>query len=226
MIVLIAGGKGGAGKTTAAVNLAAMRAAIGRSVLLIDTDPQGSSASWGQVRSMLESNVVRVTCVRLIGKSLGFDVKDLAKKFDDIVIDAGGRDSVEMRAALVVADRAYLPMQASSVDLWTLEMMNDLVQTARGFNPDLSAVVYISRAPTAHTSHDIDDARLLVNEYPGISLSQAILSERVAFKRAIGAGLSVIEYGEDAKASDEMKFLYKEVYHDESIDIHQTPSAC
>jgi hypothetical protein len=49
----------------------------------------------------------------------------------DIVIDAGGRDSVELRAAMTVADVLYIPIQASQFDVWTLDQMNVLVEQAR-----------------------------------------------------------------------------------------------
>jgi cellulose biosynthesis protein BcsQ len=55
-------------------------------------------------------------------------------RYQDILIDAGGRDSVELRAALVVAGHAFIPIQASQFDIWTLSRVNELVNTARGFN--------------------------------------------------------------------------------------------
>ena len=67
----------------------------------------------------------------------------LATRYQDIIIDAGGRDSVELRAAMVVAHKAFVPIQASQFDIWTLGRMNDLVVTAQGFNPDLRAWVVI-----------------------------------------------------------------------------------
>ena len=102
MLILIGGEKGGAGKTTLATNMAAMRALAGRDVLLIDTDPQGSANSWSQSRDD-ESITPRVACVQKFGKGLPAEVKDLSKRYQDIIIDAGGRDSVELRSALVVA---------------------------------------------------------------------------------------------------------------------------
>ena len=94
MIVLIGGEKGGTGKTTIATNLAAKRALAGRDVLLIDTDPQGSANYWAQSRDESEPKPRRVACVQKFGKGLQAEVQDLAKRYEDILIDAGGRDSI------------------------------------------------------------------------------------------------------------------------------------
>jgi chromosome partitioning protein len=107
MIVLIGGEKGGTGKTTLATNLAAKRALAGRDVLLVDADAQGSASYWAQSRD--EAGPRRVACVQKFGKGLKSEVLDLANRYQDI--DAGDRDSPELRAALVVAGRAYIPVQ-------------------------------------------------------------------------------------------------------------------
>ncbi|MBK8536321.1 MAG: AAA family ATPase [Candidatus Competibacteraceae bacterium] len=87
-IILIGGEKGGTGKTTLAVNLAALRALQGRDVLLIDTDIQASASYWAQTRD--EAGIQpRVACIQKFGKGLQTEVRDLAKRYQDIVIDAG-----------------------------------------------------------------------------------------------------------------------------------------
>ena len=147
MIVLIGGEKGGTGKTTIATNLAALRALAGRDVLLVDTDPQGSAGYWTTSRS--EKGIKpRVACIQKFGKGLQEELQDLASRYQDIIIDAGGRDSVELRSAMVVAHKAYVPIQASQFDIWTLAQMNDLIVTAQGFNPNLCAWVVINRGST------------------------------------------------------------------------------
>jgi chromosome partitioning protein len=143
MIILIGGEKGGTGKTTLATSLAAKRALSGRDVLLIDTDVQGSASYWAQGRD--DAGIKpRVACVQKFGKGLQSEVQDLATRYQDIIIDAGGRDSIELRVALVVADKAYVPIQASQFDIWTLDRMEDLVASAQGFNPNLHA--WVSRS--------------------------------------------------------------------------------
>ena len=102
-IILVGGEKGGTGKTTIATNLAAMRAAAGRDVLLVDSDTQGSSSIWSQVRAE-GGDQARLTCVSLHGRGIAAEIRQLAERFEDIIIDAGGRDSIELRQAMLAAE--------------------------------------------------------------------------------------------------------------------------
>ncbi|WP_305910324.1 AAA family ATPase (plasmid) [Methylomarinum sp. Ch1-1] len=215
MIILIGGEKGGTGKTTLATNLAAMRALTGRDVLLIDTDPQGSANYWAQSRD--EENITpRVACVQKFGKGLAAEVKDLATRYQDIIIDAGGRDSIELRSALVAAERAYIPIQPSQFDIWTLDQMDTLVETAKGFNPDLQATVVISRSSTNPSVHESDDTGKLLDDFDNLELADVIIRDRIAYRKAAKDGQAVVELKpKDPKAVSEMETLYNEVFADE-----------
>ena len=215
MIILVGGEKGGTGKTTLATNLAAIRALVGRDVLLIDTDPQGSANYWAQSRD--EENITpRVACVQKFGKGLPAEVKDLANRYEDIVIDAGGRDSVELRSALVIAEKIYIPIQPSQFDIWTLNQMDELVETAKAFNPELQARVLISRSSTNPSVRESDDTRKLLDDFANLDLADVIIRDRIAYRKAAKDGLAVTELKpKDPKAVDEMQSLYKEVFCDE-----------
>ncbi len=215
MIILIGGEKGGTGKTTIATNLAAMRALAGRDVLLIDTDPQGSANYWAQSRD--EENIIpRVACVQKFGKGLPKEVQDLAHRYQDIIIDAGGHDSVELRSALVVTERLFVPIQPSQFDIWTLNQMEELVETAKAFNPDLIAKVLISRSSTNPSVHESDDTGKLLDDFDNLDLSDTTIRDRIAYRKAAKDGLAVIELKpKDPKAVKEMEELYKEVFGDE-----------
>ena len=217
MIVLLGGEKGGTGKTTIATNLAALRALAGRDVLLVDTDMQGSASYWAQCRDE-EGLQPRVACIQKFGKGLQSEVQDLANRYEDIVIDAGGRDSVELRAALVVADRAYIPIQASQFDIWTLGRMNQLVGSAEGFNPELRAWVVISRASTNPVVTEASEAGDILSDFEHLSLADSVIRDRIAYRKAARDGRCTAEVRPaDGKALDEMRTLYAEVF-DEQIE--------
>lgn len=212
MILLVGGEKGGTGKTTIATNLAAMRTAAGFDVLLVDSDVQGSASHWAQLR---DENTVspRVASIQKFGKGLQHEIQDLSRRYQDIIIDAGGRDSMELRAAMVTAHKMYIPVLASQFDLWTLERMHDLVQTAQGFNPGLQVQILLSRAPTHPSVNDAEEAKELIREFELFGLATSIVRDRQAYRRAAREGLVVSEYrASDAKSKQEIQQLYAEVF--------------
>ena len=214
-IILIGGEKGGTGKTTLAVNLAALRALQGRDVLLIDTDVQASASYWAQSRDEAQTRP-RIACIQKFGKGLPTEVRDLARRYQDLIIDAGGRDSVELRSSLVVAERVFIPIQPSQFDIWTLGRMDDLVRTAQGFNAELRASVVICRASTNPSVNEAAEARTLLADFEHLRLANAIIRDRIAYRKAARDGLSVDELKPgDPKAIEEMRALFREVFHGE-----------
>lgn len=215
MIILIGGEKGGTGKTTIATNLAAMRAVSGRDVLLIDTDPQGSANYWAQSRD--DENITpRVACIQKFGKGLPKEVKDLANRYEDIIIDAGGRDSVELRSSLVVVEKAFIPIQPSQFDIWTLNQMDELVETAKAFNSGIVAKVIISRSSTNPSVHESEETEKLLDDFSNLGLAQISIRDRIAYRKAAKDGLAVTELKpKDPKAIKEIKDLYNEVFDNE-----------
>lgn len=212
MIVLIGGEKGGTGKTTLATNLAALRAKAGRDVVLVDTDLQASANYWVQLRD--EAGIrPRVACLQKFGKGLATELRDLARRYEDIVIDAGGRDSVELRAALVVAEKVYIPIQPSQFDIWTLSRMDELVGTAKGFNPNLDAYVVISRASPNPSVSEWTEAKEAISDFVHLKLAGVVIYDRIAYRKAAREGLGVAELkAADPKAVEEIHRLFQEVF--------------
>ncbi len=136
MIVIAGGIKGGSGKTTVATNLAIIRAAQGRDVLLIDADDQETSTDFTALRNEVLPEGAGYTGIKLSGAAVRTDTLKLSKKYDDIIIDTGGRDTTSQRAALSIADVILVPFVPRSFDVWTLEKVSKLVAEMRSANPE------------------------------------------------------------------------------------------
>ncbi len=211
MILLLGGEKGGTGKSTLATNLAAWLAVNGRDVILVDTDVQRTAANWVDRRNLL-NGVPAVQCAERRG-NVFHALRDLAKRYEEVIVDAGGRDSEELRTALVAAHKLYVPLRASQPDLETSLHMNELVTLARGMNPILEARVLISMAPTHPAVKETADAQELLRELSALAPSAITISERKAYRDAMTEGRGVCELNND-KASAEIAALAGEIYGD------------
>ncbi|BCO09901.1 chromosome partitioning protein ParA [Desulfolithobacter dissulfuricans] len=212
-VVLFGGEKGGTGKTTLATNVAAMLALQGKDVLLLDTDRQGTASFWATVREDTEVEP-RVACVQKFGKGLASQIRDLAGRYDEIIIDAGGRDSMELRYSLGVCDRAYIPVQPFQFDIWTIKQMDDLVEMARSLNENLQVFIVLNRVSTNPAVHEDQEARdfFRAEDFQHLSLAESLIRDRIAFRKSARDGLSVVERKQDKKAAQEMNQLFEEVY--------------
>lgn len=200
--------KGGVGKTTAAVHLATMLATTGKT-LLIDGDPQASAASWAVWRREAEHKTSPTTTC-LTGKAILSEGKGLAAGFVHTVVDAGGRDSAGLRAALLLANVAIIPVGASNLDAAAMTDLLEIVELAREYNPDLNVRVLLSRVDPR--TKDTGDMLEFLTEQK-LHVLETRVCERVAYRRAIGEGSIVHEVakGKDILAIAEMDSLLKEV---------------
>ena len=209
MIITVGGTKGGGGKTTIATNLAVMRSAEGREVLLVDADDQATASSFTSLRnSNRKVDGAGYTSVRLLGEEILHGHTSLREKYEDIVIDAGGRDTDSHRAALVVANVALIPFQPSSFDVWELGKASKVIRETRTVNPSLHAFTLINMADPRGL--DNTAAAEYAEDVDGLEFIPASIVTRKAFRRAAAQGLSVTELRpQDPKAAHEMRTLFE-----------------
>jgi chromosome partitioning protein len=213
MILTVGNTKGGVGKTTLAVNLVIARALDHSDVLLVDGDEQRTALTFTDLRTELLGSP-GYTAVALDGAAIRTQVRQLAPKYEDLVIDVGGRNTGSLRAALTVSDVLLVPMQPRSFDLWAVDQMVELVSEARELNPTLRALLVINAADAQGT--DNQDAAVALQDTPGMSVLPVKIGRRKAFPNAAAAGRSVIEQGKDkdGKAVAELLALVQLVYAD------------
>jgi chromosome partitioning protein len=117
---------------------------------------------------------------------------------------------------LVVVEKVFIPIQPSQFDIWTLNQMDELVDTAKAFNPDIQANVIISRSSTNPSVHESEETGKLLDDFSNLGLANVTIRDRIAYRKAAKDGLAVIELKpKDQKAISEMNDLYKEVFGNE-----------
>jgi chromosome partitioning protein len=211
MIIVVGGIKGGSGKTTVATNLAVIRSAEERDVLLIDADDQETATDFTMIRNERRPEGAGYTSIKLTGAAVRTETLRLADKYQDIIIDTGGRDTTSQRAALTVADYLLVPFVPRSFDVWTIEKVSNLVNEMQSANLNLKAYTFINRADPR--GQDNDDAAEVLKDAGGITFIETPLGARKAFGNAAATGLSVIELkNQDPKASEEMMILYRYIF--------------
>jgi chromosome partitioning protein len=210
MILTVGNTKGGVGKTTLAVNITIARALAGRDVLLVDGDEQGTASLFTELRAE-HAGGTGYTAVSLQGAALRTQVRQLAAKYDEIVIDVGGRDTGSLRAALTVTHTLLVPVQPRSFDIWAVDQMATLVQEAREVNDRLRAVVVLNAADAQ--GRDNEDAIAALQEVPAMELLACTIGRRKAFPNSAAVGRAVVEPGaRDPKAVGELQQLISALY--------------
>lgn len=209
MILAVGNTKGGVGKTTLAINIAISRALSGHDVLLVDGDEQRTAITFTDLRTE-QMGQSGYTAVSLHGASLRTQVRQLVDKYDDIVIDVGGRDTGSLRAALTVAETFLIPVQPRSFDIWALDQVADLVKEAMEINK-LRAIAVLNAADAQ--GHDNEEASKVISEVVCIEVLKIMIGRRKAFPNASATGRSVIEQiPKDPKAIGELTSLVEELY--------------
>ena len=207
MIIAVVNQKGGVGKTTLSLNLAAVFAQQkGARPLVVDADPQESALRWADVREAPSLFDV----IRISTKTLHRDLREIVRKggYTHVLIDAPPRVDEISRSALVVADLVVIPIQPSPQDIWAAEHIVGLYNEVLAIKEDLKCAFVINRvkARTAIARGAVD--AITAFELPILG-SQ--ISDRVVFAECMARGLTVIEAEPRGNAAQEITALAKEI---------------
>jgi chromosome partitioning protein len=204
MILALLNQKGGVGKTTLAVHIAAELSLRGRSVLLIDADPQGSSLDWAATRKCNPLFPV----IGLPKNNLHKEVPAHASNYNDIIIDGPPRVNELARSAILASDMVLIPVQPSPYDVWAAQEIIDLLQEASVYKEKQICRFVINRK-IVNTAIGRDVVEALGSyEIPILSTS---IGQRVIFAESAGQGETVMEIDPIGHATTEIKNLVDEI---------------
>lgn len=204
MIIGVLNQKGGVGKTTLSVNLAASLARTGARVLLIDADPQGSALDWAAARE----GEPLFTVIGFPRPTVHKDIAQLGQGYDHIVIDGPPRVTDLARSAIMASDVVLIPVQPSPYDIWAAAEVVKLIEEASVYKENLKAAFVVNRK-IANTAIGRDVGEALAS-YP-VPVLAASVTQRVVFAEAVAQGLAVHEIDQEGPGATEIEAVAAEL---------------
>ena len=203
MIISLVNQKGGVGKTTVAINLAACLARRYPRLLLIDADPQSSVIQWQSVENNMTFDVKHHPRIMTYK-----DINQFSEGYDHCIIDAPPVMGEIIHSILAFSDLAIVPVGPSPLDLWSSEETIRMIGDVKKENHNLEARFLINRR-IAGTKVGGELRKAL--EIFNMGAFQTEICQRVVYVEALIYGVSVIQYAPQSKGALEFTNFCREV---------------
>ena len=211
-VIAVVNQKGGAGKTTVAMQLAGSLARQNFKILVVDADPQGTSTRWAASAdddTPFPATVVGLSAAQ--GK-LHREVKKLMGDYHYVIIDGPpAADSPVAQSALMIADLALVPIIPSPLDMWASLGIKKAIEDATDMNENLKSRLVVNQCqPSTRLASDVLD---LLQQF-GIPMAVSQFHQRTVYRESAVFGKTEHDMGYKAKpAIDEVEMLTKEVIY-------------
>ena len=223
-VISVANQKGGVGKTTSTVSLAAALAVHGKKVLIIDSDPQGNATSGlGVQKGELEQDVydvlvnqvpmaeIELTSQPRREQRLKEAVKKIKDDYDYIFIDCPPSLGHLTMNAFTASDTVLIPVQCEYYALEGLsQLMNTITMVRKHFNPQLKIEGVLLTMYDARTNlgNEVKDD---VIKYFREKVYKTIIPRNVRLSEAPSYGQAIVDYDPRSRGAEVYMELAKEV---------------
>jgi chromosome partitioning protein len=203
--------KGGTGKTTLAIHLAAAASAAGFVALVMDTDPQATACTWHTWRGDADPDVIDCAAHTLLPKKLQ-QAAEMGADF--AVIDTPPHADIMVREACKAADLLLIPCRPRAFDLDAVRTTAELAAASR--KP--AFLIFVAGPPRAPLVYQ--EAGQLVEQF-GLKVAPVMLPERAAFHHSVGEGKTAPEIEPQGKAAGDIASLWTWVCQHVSMPTHK-----
>ena len=203
-IITLSNQKGGSGKTTLSANLAVLWSNSQYRVAVIDGDAQNSLTYWISARKKYYGEGdTGIDVLSYNSHSLGEDIKNIKRKYNFIIIDSPPSISYDTIQIIKNADRIFVPVQPSPVDLMaTIPFLNLAKQERK------KPIVVLNRVlPRVR----LTEAMILRLRYAGAKISRSRISSKIIYAETFSAGRGVVDISVNSDASREIINLGNEI---------------
>lgn len=206
MIIVLGSQKGGVGKSTLAVSIAAYLITLGKRVLIVDADDQRSALTWYNNRPEYLPHIPVTGATGNIKAML----KEHVKSYDYVIADCAGRDSAEMRSGLMAADVFISPLRPSQMDLDVVPHTCKVFAAAKDFNETVRGYLVLNMTPTNMFVNEGNQAAKVLLDFPQMCLAESRICDRKAHRDAWAESMTIFET-QNTKAQQEISRLVEEL---------------